>query len=78
MSNPYLEAARLIHERKVEFSCSSLVKFNGNVYERYQRMFSPEDHSTVLWLDEFIGEAQREWRLTALCLAAAMYEEGDL
>ena len=82
--NPYLEAAEMVFNAPGTFSCMS-IKRVGKSAADYEQMFAPPScaHSNF-WLDWAYADgllegcSKREWRLTALCLAAAMYESEDL
>ena len=84
--NPYLLAAELIDLNCVTHSCDAINRVTSN-HQPYCQIFCPSiliDNVGVYWLFEANRkgliklEEMREWRVTALCLAAAMYEAGDL
>lgn len=82
--NPYLEAAEMLFNGDPSFSCAA-ISHVGKSAEDYAQMFCPEGFlKQPSWLCDASMAGllkfteMREWRLTALCFAAAMYESGDL
>ena len=82
--NPYLAAAEMVFNGVTYFSCTSISRV-GKSHIHYEQMFAPLGYvPTSFWLEraDFSGLledcSKREWRLTALYLAAAMYESGDI
>lgn len=78
--NVYLQAAQAIARNHYWFSCAA-VKNCGGDDALYERMFWPKNRpSDWCWLEgQFkTPEEDTEWRLTALCFAAAMHDTGDL
>ena len=81
--NPYLEASKKIAAAD-GYSCSAIEHLNWNC-EHYAKLFCPEGSNHFgFWLDYAMEKGllewteRHDWRLTALCLAAAMYESEDL
>jgi hypothetical protein len=75
--NPYIVAAKKIHSGKNRNSCVAVLYSKGNV-GAYSSMFKPraEQDNYGYWLRG--QQNQFNWRLTALCFAAAMHKAGDL
>lgn len=88
--NPYLKAAKLVFAGEPRYSCWAVMhacslsnEGAGTAMDKameYARVFAPAGAlSHTFWLRDILDvEERREWRLTALCLAAAMHETGDL
>lgn len=91
--NPYLSTAWTIAERRCgAYSCVMIDEAvnwpdsgsHSPETKAYIKMFRPRNPpSKTFWLDGIYGDswaddAAKEWRLTALCFAAAMYDTGDL
>lgn len=80
-------AARRIHSKKSHHSCIALdmaayiAGRRPDLSRRFVKLFSPKAHNTCgeFWLDDAYPidtnpDELREWRVTALCLFAAMLE----
>lgn len=82
--NPYIKAARIVAAKGIPSCIAINEATNNSGCGPYRSLFTPRENDTGLWLDKAIsrGELPRRqkkaWRLTALCLAAAMYDAGDL
>lgn len=85
--NVYLRAAQEISDRDSGYSCTAVWIFGGDDQaKRYADMFAPAAaklrHSRFIggghWLKLDTPEERHEWRLTALCFAAAMLDTSDI
>ena len=85
-SEIYLEASRRISECNNPSCCSVFdvshdldwnLQFAHERVDRYKNLFIPsEDSYSNYWLNGKISKSkQQEWRITALCLMAAICEE---
>ena len=88
----FRESAEYIFDSEcTKYSCSVLQRHSGTMLvKRYTKIFCPDDMHIkgsltkwYSWLDvskeiEDDLKLYKEWRLNALCLAAAMAETGDL
>lgn len=82
-SEIYLKAAKIIDSGESEYSCHAidLVVGYGHSKERYYFSLTfRKEGSDELYASDIMrnGGDPKEWRLTALCFAAAMAETGDI
>jgi len=78
----YLDAAEAVERGAEVYSCTAIARTRAETTfpekRAYADMFCPEEGAGFgYWLDGCTDEPH-QWRLTALCFAAAMAAEGDL
>lgn len=76
----FLRAAGRVARGKVHHSCIAVAmteRYADDFSGPYGEMFAAPGQDR-LWIRDAVNGGGKEWRLTALCFAAAMAETGDL
>ena len=85
LSNAFRAAAELVASGREPYSCDAILRASGGrapgALLWYLEHFTPsEDSPEPYWLDHvgMTKQERREWRLTALLLAAAITKAGGI